>query len=61
MVLFYFLNKKGHQETPYQKYRRKASELIERLKCKKELRNIGRLADSVGSLGGGEVRWLPPE
>lgn len=40
----------------YQKYRRKASELIEDLKCKKELRNIGRLADSVGSLGGGEVK-----
>ena len=45
-----------HIKPAYQKYRRKASELIEKLKCKKELRNIGRLADSVGSLGGGEVR-----
>lgn len=45
-----------HIKPAYQKYRRKASELIENLKCKKELRNIGRLADSVGSLGGGEVR-----
>lgn len=45
-----------HIKPSYQKYRRKASELIEDLKCKKELRNIGRLADSVGSLGGGEVR-----
>lgn len=39
----------------YQKYRRTASEIIEKLRCKKNLRNIGRLADSVGSLGGGEV------
>ena len=45
-----------HIKPAYQKYRRKASELIEKLKCKKELRNIGRLADSVGSLGGGEVK-----
>lgn len=42
-----------HIKPAYQKYRKKASELIEKLKCKKELRNIGRLADSVGSLGGG--------
>ncbi len=45
-----------HIKPAYQKYRKRASELIERLKCKKELRNPGRLADSVGSLGGGEVR-----
>ena len=40
----------------YQKYRKKASELFEKLRCLKELRNPGRLADSVGSLGGGEVK-----
>ena len=45
-----------HIKPAYQKYRRHASALIEKLKCKKELRNIGRLADSVGSLGGGEVK-----
>ena len=37
----------------YQKYRKKASELLEKLHCLKELRNPGRLADSVGSLGSG--------
>lgn len=43
-----------HIKPAYQKYRRTASEIIEKLRCKKNLRNIGRLADSVGSLGGGE-------
>ena len=37
----------------YRKYREKASMLVEKLKCKPELRNIGKLADSVGSLGSG--------
>ena len=37
----------------YKKYREKASVLVEKLKCKSELRNLGRLADSVGSLGSG--------
>ena len=37
----------------YRKYRTKASEVLEKLRCLKQLRNIGRLADSVGSLGSG--------
>jgi len=37
----------------YRKYRDQASSLIENLKCKQDLRNIGRLGDSIGSLGSG--------
>lgn len=37
----------------YRKYRKLTSDLVEKLYCKDQLRNIGRLADSVGSLGQG--------
>ena len=42
----------------YKKYRKKASDILEKLRCLKQLRNIGRLADSVGSLGGGEKKKI---